>query len=124
LPGDATGQGKCAGEQVAAMYCAGGAARPEATALRCSQFDAQARQADDRAPCDTSVTERVSTKTRARIGCKILAIIGRATAKVALAEKPDVCVGAAAGLGLTNKAAAGKQGYVTDKALDDLDFIF
>ena len=123
-PVDATGQGKCAGELVTTMCYAGESVLPEAVTLRCIRFDAQAGRADDRAPCENSVTEPVSTKTQARIGCKIIAISGRATVAVALVERPDVCVGAAAGLGLTNKVDADKQGYVTDMAFDGLDFTF
>ena len=72
---------------------------------------------------DTSVTQFFSAKTREPIGLKFLPVVGRATEKVALAQKYDAVAGKAAGMGLLSKDEADLKGYVTGKALDGLYFM-
>ena len=118
----ATGQGKRVDELVTAMNRAAEAAMPEAKSLLVGA--AKSMSVEDALKIvrggDTSVTEFFSTKTRAPIGQKFLPIVGRATEKVALAQKFDAVAGRAADMGLLRKEDADLKGYVTGKALDGL----
>ena len=120
-----TGQGRRVDELVVAMNRAAEAAMPEAKALLIGAVKSMSVEDALRIVRggDTSVTQFFSTKTRAPIGQKFLPVVGRATEKVALAQKYDAVAGKAAGMGLLNKEEADLKGYVTGKALDGLYFM-
>ena len=120
-----TGQGRRVDELVVAMNRAAEAAMPEAKALLIGAV--KSMSVEDALQIvrggDTSVTQFFSAKTREPIGLKFLPVVGRATEKVALAQKYDAVAGKAAGMGLLSKDEADLKGYVTGKALDGLYFM-
>ena len=120
-----TGQGKRVDALVVAMNRAAEAAMPEAKSLLIGAV--KSMSVEDALQVvrggDTSVTQFFSAKTREPIGLKFLPVVGRATEKVALAQKYDAVAGKAAGMGLLSKDEADLKGYVTGKALDGLYFM-
>jgi Protein of unknown function (DUF4197) len=120
----ATGQGKHVDALVMAMNRAAEAAVPEAQTLLVAAVKSMSVEDAVRIVRggDTSVTDFFSTKTRRPIGEKFLPIVGRATEKVALAQKYDAVAGRALALGLVKKEDADLKSYVTGKALDGLYF--
>jgi hypothetical protein len=121
----ATGQGKRVEELVTAMNRAAEAAVPEAKSLLVGAVkDMSVNDAVKivKGP-ENSVTQYFSSKTREPLGVKFLPIVGKATEKVALADKYDAVASKASGMGLLKKEDANLNQYVTGKALDGLYFM-
>lgn len=118
----ATGQGKRVDELVTAMNRAAEAAVPQARALLMAAVKSMSVEDAIRIVRggETSVTDFFSVKTREPLGRKFLPIVGRATERVALAQKYDAVAGKAAGMGLMKNEDADLKAYVTGKALDGL----
>jgi hypothetical protein len=72
---------------------------------------------------DTSVTDFFAGKTRQPLTGQFLPVVGKATAKVGLAQKYDRVAGQGARFGLVREEDASIDRYVTRKALDGLYFM-
>jgi hypothetical protein len=116
------GMGKYADELVVTMNRAAEAAVPEARALfvdsvrKMSVQDAKGILTGG----DTAGTEYFRRTTRDQLHKRFLPIVGKATAKVQLAQKYDEYADKAVAVGMLDKEDANLDEYVTQKALDGL----
>ena len=118
----AVGMGKYADELVAAMNHAAEAAVPEAKALlvdaikKMSVQDAKVILSGG----NDAATQYFRRTTAEPLAGKFRPIVGKAIAKVKLAEKYDEFAGKAAKFGLVKEQDTHLENYVTQKALDGL----
>lgn len=69
---------------------------------------------------DAAATQYFKQTTAGALGDKFRPIVGKAMARVSLAEKYDALAGKAVKFGLVKKADAKLENYVTGKTLDGL----
>lgn len=116
------GMGKYADELITTMNRAAESAVPEARAIfvdsvkKMSVQDAKGILTGG----DTAGTEYFRRTTREQLHKRFRPIVGKATARVQLAQKYDQYAEKAAGVGLVKKEDADLDEYVTQKALDGL----
>jgi hypothetical protein len=116
------GMGRYADELIVGMNRAAEAAVPEARALLVDSIKKMTLQ-DAKGILtggDSAATDYFRRTTREKLHARFLPIVGKATAKVQLAQTYEQYADKAAAVGLLHKEDADLDGYVTAKALDGL----